>query len=108
MNSVYILRQDLYNEWAWENGATNLICVSYDIDYIVNKLKQYCEYEIDIDNNRIIDDPDMNLDTLINLIKCSLRNGSNCEYINVYVNLDDYNNGKESGTFVIEKMNIER
>lgn len=107
MNSIYVLRQDMYNEWAWENGATNLICVSYDIDIIVNKLKEYCKYEIDIDSNRIIDDPDMKLDMLIDLIKGSLRNGSNNEYVNVYVNLDDYNNGKESGTFVIEKMKIE-
>ena len=106
MNSIYVLRQDLYNEWAWENGATNLICVSYDIDIIVDKLKQYCGYELLEDF--IVDDPDLKLDMLINLVRGSLINGSNHEHINIYVNLEDYNNGKESGTFVIEKMNIER
>ena len=28
---IYILREDMYHEWSWENGATNLICVSHNI-----------------------------------------------------------------------------
>ena len=25
---VYVLREDMYNEWSWENGATDIICLS--------------------------------------------------------------------------------
>ena len=104
---VYVLRRDLYNEWAWENGATNLICVSYSIDTIVDKLKKYCNYELEEDNRRIIDDIGADIDTLIETKKEHLLQGHNCISVSIYKNEDDFDNGKDNGVFVVEKIKIE-
>lgn len=107
-DKVYVLRQDLYNEWAWENGATNLICVSKDIDFIVEKLKKYCQYEIDSDiDNRVLEEPHITLNKLIERIKTDLEKGSTIEKVSVYESLMDYENGKDNGVFVIEQREIE-
>ena len=106
-NYIYVLRLDLYNEWAWENGATNLICISYNIDTIVDKLKKYCNYELEEDNRRIIDDIGADIDILIETKKELLLQGYNCINISVYENEDDFDNGKDNGVFVVEKIKIE-
>lgn len=106
-NYIYVLRQDLYNEWAWENGATNLICVSYNIDTITDKLKTYCNYELEDDNKRVIDDIGVDIDTLIEEKKEKLLQGSNYISVSVYENAEEFDNGKDNGVFVIEKIKIE-
>ena len=42
---VYVLREDMYNEWAWENGATNLISVSHNLDIILKDLRKHLVME---------------------------------------------------------------
>jgi hypothetical protein len=107
MKEIYILREDLYNEWAWENGATNLIVTTYDINIVVDKLKTYCLYELESDiDNRILEEPHITLNNLIERVKTNLEKGSNIEKVSVYESLMDYENGKDNGVFVIEKMEV--
>lgn len=54
MEYIYVLREDMYNEWAWENGATNLISVSYNLDTILKDLKKCLIMEKQEDEKRII------------------------------------------------------
>ena len=37
---VYILREDMYHEWAWENGADTIISVSHKLYHILNDLSK--------------------------------------------------------------------
>ena len=106
MKEIYILREDLYNEWAWENGATNLIVATYDINIVVDKLKTYCLWELDEDNDRIIEDVDLPLDSVIERVKTNLEKGSNIEKVSVYENMKDWGNGVDNAVFVIEKMEV--
>ena len=55
-NYVFILREDMYDEWAWENGATNLICVSHNMYEVVDMLREYLKMELVEDENRIFGD----------------------------------------------------
>ena len=107
MEKIYILRQDLYNEWAIENGATNLITATPNIKNLIEKLKKYCLYELEEDGERIIEDLDLKLDDIIERVKNNLERGSNLEKISIYENKRDYDNGIDNAVFVIEKIDIE-
>lgn len=37
---MYLLREDMYNEWSWENGATDIICLSNNTEIIEKKLQK--------------------------------------------------------------------
>lgn len=104
---VYILREDMYNEWAWENGATNLISVSYNLDTILEDMKKHLIMEKEEDKERIIgyDIENQDIDSIIQNVEFELSRG-NISSIAIYVNEEDYDNGKESGVLIIEEMRV--
>ena len=40
---MYLFREDMYNEWSWENGATDIICLSKNFKTIMKHLEQVLE-----------------------------------------------------------------
>lgn len=107
-NYVFILREDMYDEWAWENGATNLICVSHNMYEVVDVLREYLKMELVEDENRIFGDyyGTREIDNIItNTIELFCKNHQ-CVSVDVYTNEDNYSNGRNFGTFVIEKMEM--
>lgn len=105
---VYILREDFYNEWSWECGATHLLYVSTDKYYVVDKLRECLNLELSEDKDRILENlyGKTDIDNIItDTIEILVKNGDIVN-VDVYVNKDDYDNGKNSATFVIEKMGI--
>lgn len=104
---VYILREDMYHEWAWENGATNLISVSHNLDTILEDLKKYLIMEKEEDEERVIgyDIENQDIDSIMQNVEFELSR-ANVSSIAIYVNEEDYNNGKESGVLIIEKMRV--
>lgn len=106
---IYVLREDFYDEWSWECGATNLICVSNNVYTIVDKLKYYMQMELAEDKERILgnlcgktDIEEIITDTIELLCK-----GNQSVSIDVYTNKDNYNNGRNFGAFVIERFEVE-
>lgn len=100
---VYVLREDMYHEWAWENGSTNLIAVSDDIETIICELRTYINLELGEDDERIVQNKGTSVDEIIKSANDDLMNGKNV-YIDIYTNEENYNNGYNNGTFVIEIM----
>ena len=37
---MYLLREDMYNEWSWDNGATDIICLSNNAEIIEKNYKK--------------------------------------------------------------------
>lgn len=103
-NYIYILREDFYLEWAWECGATNLICVSYDKETILKELEKVLKYELSEDNEIIFNNHDNITDTIKNISEdFDLHNEFS---VDVYTNENNYENGMNYGTFIIEKMEV--
>lgn len=106
---IYILREDMYHEWSWENGATNLIYVSHNMYEVVDRLKQYMKMELMEDSERVLENVygKHDIDEIVkDTIDIFCKNGQFAS-VDVYINEDDYQSGKNSGTFVIEKMEVE-
>jgi hypothetical protein len=104
---VYILREDMYNEWAWENGATNLISVSHNLDTILGDMKKHLIMEKEEDKERVIgyDIENQDIDSIMQNVEFELSRASVFS-VAIYVNEEDYDNGKESGVLVIEEMRV--
>ena len=104
---VYVLREDMYNEWAWENGATNLISVSHNLDTILKDLKKHLIMEKEEDKERILGDDieNQDIDNIIQNVEFELSRAS-VSSVAIYVNEEDYDNGKESGVLIIEEMRV--
>lgn len=104
---VYILREDMYHEWAWENGATNLISVSHNLDTILEDMKKHLIMEKEEDKERVIgyDIENQDIDSIMQNVEFELSRG-NISSVAIYVNKEDYDNGKESGVLVIEEMRV--
>ena len=98
---MYLLREDMYNEWAWENGATDIICLSNNINTIQNKLQEKLDEYINRDYIIEVYDDKKELSELTKQIdnKTSL-------YIDIYESQYDYDNGKNMSTFVISYEKI--
>lgn len=107
MEYIYVLREDMYHEWAWENGATNLISSSYNLDTILKDLKRYLIMEKNEDEERIIGDDinNQNIDNITYHAHETLVNSS-IYSVNVYTSKGNYSNGRESGCLVIEKIEV--
>ena len=102
---VYILREDMYNEWSLECGATNLISVSYNLDTILEDLRKYIIFEKEEDEERIVNNKNQDIDDILQNVKFELfKSGSSS--VCIYVNEEDYDNGKESGVLVIQEMRL--
>ena len=92
---MYLLREDMYNEWSWENGATEIICLSNNINVIFNKLKD--EIKEHKNNDRIVEIYDYeNDEDIINALK-----EKKDIYIDIYEDSEDYDNGKNMATLTI-------
>lgn len=102
---VYILREDMYNEWAWENGATNLISVSHNLKTILEDLREHLR--IEQEEERIIgeDLKNQDIDRIMKDVELELSKASET-FVTIYVNEEDYDDGRESGILVIEKMRV--
>lgn len=91
---LYVLRLDMYHEWALECGACELIGVYDDKSKAVKDLKHFINAEIK-DGRRV--------DFLHDDIDMFENNDENSYYVDIYEDDIDYDNGKNMGTFVIEK-----
>lgn len=91
---LYVLRLDMYYEWALECGACELIGVYDDKSKAVKDLKHFINAEIE-DGRRV--------DYLHEDIDAFENNDENSYYVDIYEDDCDYDNGKSMGTFVIEK-----
>ena len=100
---MYLLREDMYNEWSWENGATDIICLSNNAEIIEKKLQEkldeYKSRDYIIEFYR--DDT-----TLLEQIKRIKGKGTSAVYIDIYVDEYDYANGKNMATFVVSDEKI--
>lgn len=94
---MYLLREDMYHEWSWENGATDIVCLSNNAETIHNALNEILnEYK---NRDCIIEQyrDDVDLLKQIKNIK-----GTNCGvYIDIYEDENDYDNGKNMSTIVV-------
>ena len=100
---MYLLREEMYNEWSWENGATDIICLSNNAETIEKELQERLdEYK---NRNYIIefyrDDT-----TLLEQIKRIKGKGTSAVYIDIYENQEDYDNGRNMATFVVSDEKI--
>ena len=106
---VYILREDFYDEWSWECGATNFIMVSNNLYCAIDKLREYLKMELEEDSNRILENlyGKTDIDEIISdTIELFCKNAQSVS-VDVYTNELNYSNGRNFGTFVIEKMEVE-
>lgn len=105
---VYVLYLEMYRDWAYENGACDMIGVYDDIDIALNRL--YDLLKTEEYDNRILglyDDVDTYISDLKKLSRDS-RTHIDRYFIDVYDSQEDYDNGFNLGTYVIESriMNV--
>lgn len=112
-NVVYVLREDLYNEWAWENGASNLICICDSIEKIKQKLKEQLIQELEDDDDRILEFDDMKIGDMQNVRAMAtyaiddLICGKDEIHILVYENKEEYENGKNNAEIIVSQIEIQ-
>lgn len=101
---MYLFREDMYNEWSWENGSTDIICLSKNYKTIMN----YVNDELDIQkgHNRIIEQYKDNI-SLEEQIKRLANNDDSGVYIDIYENEEDYENGRNMATYCITYEKVE-
>ena len=111
---VYVLREDLYNEWAWENGASNLICICDNLKTLEQKLKEQLVKEVEESDERILEFSSWkvgNMQSIGAMTKYAIDElycGIDEIHILVYGNKEDYDNGKDNANIVISKVKIEK
>lgn len=92
---LYVLRIDNYKEWAWENGACNLLGVYDTKEQAFEELQKYMHIDINEDRYLEFDEKDMddykNNETRVNF------------YVDIYESEYDEEQGNNLGTYVIEK-----
>jgi hypothetical protein len=107
---VYVLREDLYNEWAIENGASKLICVCDSLKTLEQKLKETLIEELEEDDNRILEFSSWkigNMQSIGAMTKYVIDEfccGRDEIRILIYENKKDYDMGKNNGEIVITKV----
>jgi len=92
---LYVLRIDNYKEWAWENGACDLLGVYDTKEQVFEELDKYMS--IDIKENRILD---YDLEDKLNYKYDNKRINF---YVDIYESEFDKEQGNNLGTYVIEK-----
>ena len=103
---VYVLRLEMYDDWACENGACDLIGVYSDRKKAVDKLEELLLMEEEEQHVLgIYDSVKDYMDTLREIGDIYLPMTSPI-YIDVYQNLESYNNGFNEGCYVLEKIMI--
>lgn len=91
---LYVLRLDMYHEWALDCGACELIGVYDSKENAVKELRKYLDAESK--DGRY-------LDFLWEDIDAYEKDNEKDLYIDIYEDQYDFNNGKNMGTFVIQK-----
>lgn len=92
---LYVLRIDNYGEWAWENGACNLIGVYDTKEQAFEELQKYMDIDINEDRYLEFDEKDMD-DYKNNEVRVNF-------YVDIYESEYDKEQGNNLGTYVIEK-----
>jgi len=95
---LWILRIDMYNEWAAENGACTLLGI-YDKRY---KAIRELEKNLNIEKEQgfIIEDNE-SITEIINNINDDDKSTKN--FVDVYSSKYNYNSGNSCSTYVLEK-----
>ena len=103
---VYVLYLEMYHDWACENGACDLIGVYSDRKKAVDKLEELLLMEEEEQHILGISE---SVHDYIDM----LRETGDCYtpitdpiYIDIYQNLESYDNGFNEGCYVIEKIMI--
>lgn len=100
---VYVLYLEMYQEWACENGACDLIGVYSSKEKVLDRLKELLHGEQD--NGYIIGIYDKTIDDYIDRIKES-GTLSTPVYIGICQNLQSYDSGFNEGCYVIRKVQV--
>mgnify|MGYP001625081785 FL=1 len=96
---VYVLTLEMYNEWAWENGACDVIGVYDDLSILEKDLKAYLSS--DIEAGYILNNHD-SIDELLDFNnEDNYYNG-----VDVYTSEENYQNGYNNGTYCVYKKYI--
>lgn len=99
---MYVLREDMYHEWSWENGACEIICLSNNAETIYNELhKRIKEHE---GYGRILEQYRDNVG-LLKQIK-DIKGTPSGVYVDVYDSQDEYDDGKNMATLVVEYFKV--
>lgn len=98
--TIYVLREEMYNECAWENGACDLKGVYDSKEKALQALKFYLQNELD-SNEELVTEYGRNVDECIEDIRINddFDFGS---YVDVYENKQKLDNGCNCSRFVIE------
>ena len=103
---VYVLYLEKYRDWSYESGACDLIGVYDDVNIALDKLYDLLiseEYD-----DRILglyDSVDIYIKDLKKIAQDSSVNADRYN-VDVYETTEDYDNGFNSGTYVIESRII--
>lgn len=101
---VYVLRLEMYREWACENGACDLIGVYSSKETVLDKLKDLLLEEQN--ENHVIGIHDSIINKYLDGIENDNKDINSPIYIDIYQNLESYNNGFNEGCYVLEKVMI--
>lgn len=108
---MYLLREDMFHEWAWENGATEIICLSNNVETIYNNLyKRIKDYE----SRGYIIEPKIDNVGLLKQIKDIImqkvvKGIEDCGvYIDIYTSQEDFENGKNMATLTVTHHKVEK
>lgn len=111
---VYIVREDMYGEWAWECGSTTILGVARNIDNALDMFRKQIIYESrSSDGDWLFELSDLivlgkEIDDHINKYLEDVRSRMENEtiFLDIYTNEHNYDNGENSGTIVIEKIEL--
>lgn len=111
---IYIVREDMYGEWAWECGACELLGASENKNTAIQIFKKAILNEASINDGDNLFDMDglvygRNISGYIEEYTKEIDKelDNNSVYLDIYVSGNDYDNGDNSGTLVIEKIRID-
>lgn len=111
---VYIVREDMYGEWAWECGSTTLLGVAKSVGNALEIFRKQLVNEARCgDDDWLFELNDLvvlgkEVDDHISKYLDDIRDRVENEtiYLDIYTNELNYDNGENSGTIVIEKMEL--
>ena len=93
---IWTLRLEMYHDWAYENGACDLIGVFEDVDMAIEVLEGCLNAEKE--QGYVLGD-DEGVEQIMEYVKQQ----PNHIHIPVYTCKYGYNNGNEQGCYVLEK-----
>ena len=100
---MYLLREDMFNECANENGYTDIICLSNNAKTIEKELQEILD---DYKTRNYIIEFYRDDETLLKQIERIKDKGTSAVYIDIYETENDYDNGKNMATLVVSHHKI--